>query len=42
MPQNLDAVINELAGKITKKWGDAGVATRFLSRVQNGIPGLAI
>ena len=42
MPQNLDAVINELAGKITKKWGDAGVATRFLSRVQNGVPGLAI
>lgn len=42
MPQNLDAVINELAGKITKKWGEAGVATRFLSRVQNGVPAMAI
>ncbi|MBB5712706.1 Ig-like domain-containing protein [Sphingomonas xinjiangensis] len=42
MPQNLDAVINEIAGKLTKKWSDSGVATRFLSRVQNGVPAVAI
>jgi hypothetical protein len=42
MPGSLDTVLNDLAGKFTKYAGDYGVVTRFLSRIQNGIPGIAI
>jgi len=42
MPSSLDTVLNDLAKKFTKYAGDYGVVTRFLSRIQNGIPGIAI
>lgn len=42
MPGSLDTIVNDLSGGLTKYAGDYGIVPRFLSRVQNGIPGIAI
>lgn len=42
MPGNLDAVVNDLSGGLTKYAGDYGIVPRFLGRIQNGVPAIAI